>query len=51
MMLVWLYVSPTECVLFACYSEQKSCHFPIQQEVTGVYKQSDVLSEIYEMGR
>jgi hypothetical protein len=34
-----------------CNSEEKSYHFPIQQEVTGVYKEGGVLTALYEMGR
>ena len=29
--------------------EKKSYHFPIQQEVSGVYKQGGVFSALYEM--
>jgi hypothetical protein len=51
MMLLWLCVLPTERVLFVCNSEDKSYQFPIQQEVTSVYKQGSVFTALYKMGR
>ena len=50
-MLLWLCVLPTERVWFVCNSEDKSYQFPIEQEVTGVYKQGGVFTALYKMGR
>jgi hypothetical protein len=51
MMLLWLCVLPAERVLFVCNSEDKSYQFPIQPELTGVYKQGGVFTALCKMGR
>ena len=51
MMLLWLHVLPTECVLFVCKSEEKKLSLSYIAGGVGVYKQGGVFIALHEMGR